>query len=69
VRLTLDRPQTHLIRRAYDLEEISRLGPYHVQTLRGMILSGELKATKVGKRWIVNAAEVARLLGEPETRI
>ena len=49
-------------RRAYDLGEIARMGPYHVHTLRTMIEAGTLRATKVGKRWIVPAAEVARLL-------
>lgn len=62
-RLT-DTPKAKLPRIAYDLGEITQMGPYHLQTLRMMIQSGTLRASKVGKRWIVPAAEVARLLGE-----
>ena len=60
---TMNRP-TPLPRRAYDLGEIAQMGPYHMQTLRMMVQGGTLRASKVGKRWIVPASEVARLLGE-----
>lgn len=46
----------------YNLEEVSELYPVKVRTLRAWIYSGKLRASKVGRRWMIGKVEMERIV-------
>jgi len=44
----------------YTLQELARLAPYSVPSFRRAIASGDLKARKKGRTWLVQGKEFLR---------
>jgi excisionase family DNA binding protein len=60
---TTDMQTVEQDRMAYSVKEVSELTGLPISTLKLHIYNGMLKATKVGKRWIINSHSLREYLG------
>jgi excisionase family DNA binding protein len=49
-------------RLAVSMAEAAKMLGLHIQTIRTLCLNGELRASRVGKRWIIEVDELHRFL-------
>jgi len=67
-RLTLFMTPTPKTKMVYTVSEFSReLGVPH-SSVRRWLKSGELRGTKMGKKWLIPASEIERLVNPPKGR-
>lgn len=50
----------------YSIKEVANILNFHWQTVRNMILRGEIKATKIGRQWRISEKEIQRLKGDKQ---
>ena len=62
VRETIERSSLNHERRSYTMEEAARALSISDSTVRRMVRSGAIRSVRIGKRMVVPASEVTRLL-------
>jgi len=50
------------------LKQLSQMYPVSVKTLRSWIYSGKIRASKIGRHWMIARAEMERVIKENEFR-